>query len=143
MSVCQRRLQADGVIGPVLVGIPRIKSTLYKRLKKTTPKPRDIKGLVDTGASMSAVSEDILRDQLQLNPVDYCSIFGIGGSIRIPFYDVSLVMEIQQQQFTFHLIRVGGLNLSPCDFDCVIGRDVLKKVLLIYNGLFGQFTLCS
>jgi len=99
--------------------------------------------LVDTGASKSGVSENILRTQLRLNPVDYQPSFGIGGSVTVPLYDISLVMQIQQQHFSFPLIRVSGLNLDPCEFDCLIGRDVLQHMLLIYNGQFEQFTICS
>jgi len=56
-------------------------------------------------------------------------------------YDVSLILVHPQLILTQHNVPVAEAQLAMQGIQALIGRDVLKSCLLIYDGQAGVFTL--
>ena len=56
---------------------------------------------------------------------------------RVPI----LLGEIQVADFGSFVLRGRGFNLSHLDYVAIIGRDILRHGVLVYNGKEGWATL--
>ena len=95
--------------------------------------------LVDTGASGSAVDHEVIA-MLGLQPTGAISIATPSHDHHdVLTYDIDLIIEENQ----FHLpdVPVFATGLKNQGISGLIGRDVLKHMLLVYNGYSGDFTL--
>jgi hypothetical protein len=108
-------------------------------------------GLVDTGASNTLIDKSIVPF-LGLQPSGIVPVFSptTGATpISINEYDVSVwfpqAPNLIQSQVTPHPVHltlpVTEADFSGQGFHVLIGRDVLARGVLIYNGLSGRFTL--
>jgi predicted aspartyl protease len=94
--------------------------------------------LIDTGASICAMDESAAA-ALGLNPVGQANVGGVGGSKSHNVYVTK--------------ISFPGTNLTPSEWTLVgadlraqnllllIGGDVLRNCVLVYNGLLGVTTI--
>jgi predicted aspartyl protease len=95
--------------------------------------------LIDTGASGSAVDQEVLA-QLGLQPTGSIAIATPSHDHHdVLTYDIDLIIE----QNLFHIadVPVFATGLKNQGIHGLIGRDVLKHMLLVYNGYSGDFTL--
>ncbi len=102
--------------------------------------------LIDTGATSSAVSKRIVKD---------LGLVVVGaGKIRTPGSDTAAVTlkyrvgvgietlagHSKQKNVTIEdAVVYGNLNLG--DIECLLGRDILRDAILVYNGPTQSFTL--
>lgn len=56
-------------------------------------------------------------------------------------YDVSLVLLHPQLQLTFNSVPALESDLAHQGFHALIGREVLRRCLLVYDGQSGIFSL--
>ena len=56
-------------------------------------------------------------------------------------YDVSLTLLHPKLSLNFGAVAVIGSQLSPQGIQALIGRDVLKNCLFVYDGQAGIFSL--
>jgi hypothetical protein len=105
------------------------------------PAPVTGAGLIDTGAGVSVVDINAVVGPLKIPPIGTRPIHGVGGvnshllhaaSFRFP------ATTFPPVNFAF----VVGADLAPQGIIALIGRDVLMHFVMIYNGVFGQYTLC-
>jgi len=106
--------------------------------------PRTVRALVDTGAAGTHVALGVLED-LQLISLDVIAVYT--ASTRdypevMPLYsvDLSLVGD-QPGPLSRNLRVVGSDRLSGLQVEMLLGRDVLKGCLLIYDGANRRFSL--
>jgi len=95
--------------------------------------------LVDTGASGSAVDHEVI-ERLGLQPTGSISIATPShDNHEVLTYDIDLIIEDNR----VHLpdVPVFATGLKKQGIHGLIGRDVLKHMLLVYNGYSGHFTL--
>lgn len=95
--------------------------------------------LVDTGASGSAVDHEVIA-QLGLQPTGSIAIATPSHDHHdVLTYDIDLIIE----QNLFHLadVPVFATGFKNQGIAGLIGRDVLRHMLLVYNGYSGDFTL--
>ena len=95
--------------------------------------------LGDTGASGSAVDHEVIA-QLGLQPTGSIAIATPSHDHHdVLTYDIDLIIEGNQ----FHLadVPVFATGLKNQGISGLIGRDVLRHMLLVYNGYSGHFTL--
>ncbi|HEV3270748.1 MAG TPA: aspartyl protease family protein [Candidatus Methylacidiphilales bacterium] len=129
----------------IAVSAPRYQALIDE--KQPIPSPVTIRVLLDTGAGVTAIDAQVLN-QLGITPrgVMPCHtpstkdgaahnlrVFDVGlGFIHIPNPPASLV---------FNPIPVVEAHLAHQGIQGLIGRDVLAKCLLTYNGQANTFSL--
>ena len=126
-------LKINGPTIPIFISVP---DALANELGKSgiVAKPQSGLALIDTGASSSMVDETIIKS-LNLNPIRKGSVITPGGISLMNFYPA---------KFSFP-----GTDLPDLDFTSVlssehlgktknivalIGRDILRHGVLVYNG---------
>ena len=124
------------------LSIPRVQAMLAAN----QPLPAAIQGtfLLDTGASCTCVDEAFIQ-QLGLQPTGVAPIKtpSTGAGLHhCNQYDISMVIAGSTgQAFIVEALPVIGTHLRSQGIDGLIGRDVLDKCTLIYNGTANMFTL--
>jgi hypothetical protein len=112
------------------------------------PHERVIRALVDTGASFTSIEPAVLVTGLELTPtgtIDVVTPSTGQGSHTADTYDVDFSIKGASQQdvpLSLTNIRVGASELFLMQgIHALIGRDVLQRCVLVYNGALNQFTL--
>ncbi|MBU0760927.1 MAG: hypothetical protein KJ600_05225 [Nanoarchaeota archaeon] len=131
-------LQEDGPLVEVLFLISSELEERYRKEKKEIPEPVVVKALIDTGASMCLIQEDIPK-KLGLEPVGTTKIC-TPSSKDHACYQYFMRMAIPSHNLTYHGVFIAS-PLQGQEIDCLIGRDLLKDGILIYLGNANQFTL--
>jgi hypothetical protein len=95
--------------------------------------------LIDSGASMTAVDDNALK-QLGVAPVGIAPVLTPSGSARQLLYPADIVITGMPGRHSFTQV-IGTPHLAAQGIVALIGRDVLRNALFVYNGSTGQFTL--
>lgn len=105
------------------------------------PQSGPVLALVDTGATESCIDAD-LADGLGLPVVDERRIAGVGGLHDVPVYLAQIM--IPQLSFVQHGL-FAGVDLGGRDgtHRVLIGRNLMKGLVMIYDGVRGQVTLAK
>jgi hypothetical protein len=137
--------------GLILHG-PRLKITLGPPLlnpgdrKHTTPVPDGVRytetdALIDTGAQRTVVSPEAVR-RAGLSKINEADVRGIGGIVRAAVY----VASLQFPRCGLRTVEV--MEVSCCDlptypflYHCLLGRDVLSRWILNYDGPVGTWEI--
>lgn len=137
-------LEETGPLVQVSISLPKALEEFYS--KKGIPIPAPIPGyaLIDTGASASAVHEEVLTN-LGILPIDSIPTHtphGAGRSFVYPARISFPAMNISE----YRMDRLIGSDLKWQTSDgreviMLLGRDLLRYFLLIYNGLLSDITL--
>jgi hypothetical protein len=142
MPVVRGRI-IDG-IGPVLellVGVGRERADAMQGVGRTAAAPVRCRALLDTGACASSVDLAIIEG-LGLVPIGQRPMLGMTtGPFAFSFLEfvVSLSLEIPSLHAIDDSLRVTGLPLSRPQFAVIIGRDILDRTCLTYDGRRGRF----
>lgn len=127
-------LRRDGAIVTIEIQIP---SSLAGQSDQIPP-AQVVKGMVDTGASISTVSDQVAA-AAGLQAVGSVQLFGVGGGGERPIYAASF--GLPEYGVTVDPIEVGGVDIPMHGIDILIGRDILKALNLSYRGPEGAFEL--
>lgn len=99
--------------------------------------------MVDTGANVTCIDPEILQ-RLRLSPRGIASLYtpssGNQGH-QANEYDVSLALVHPKLTMTFNAIPVVESELAVQGIQGLIGRDLLSRCLLVYDGAAGRFTI--
>ena len=145
MPIITFQARADGPIvgGAVGVSLPRRKLLQDQGLAV----PNLIVGnfLVDTGAAVTAVDPDLIAP-LHLPLVGSIAVHTPSTgreSVFIDQYDASFVIPGNSPDGTLVVgaIPIVAAHLRSQGIDGLLGRDILDRCLLIYNGATGVVTL--
>jgi hypothetical protein len=141
-------LEETGAMLQVTIGIPPALEQFCLKNGIQIPQPIAGYALIDTGASASAVHEQIFTD-FGVQPIDHIpmstphtkdkSSFVYPAKIQFP--GLNLVGD-----FMLSMMRVVGCELKWKTFDdkeiiMLVGRDLLKYFLMVYNGVQSDVTL--
>jgi hypothetical protein len=94
--------------------------------------------LIDTGASITSVDVSIIQS-LGIQPVGISNVFTPQGSTQQELFPVKL--SFIGTPIIFNFSSVLGSELRNQGIFALIGRDVLSRCILIYNGPAGHFSL--
>jgi predicted aspartyl protease len=99
--------------------------------------PVAVEALVDTGATVTVVANDVLR-RLGLNPVGTALVHTPSSSnVRCYKYLVRLALPNNVDLETVAI----GTPLRGQHIQCLIGRDLLSRAVFVYTGQTNTFTL--
>lgn len=105
------------------------------------PQSGPVLALVDTGATESCIDSQ-LAEELGLPVVDDRKIAGVGGVHDVPVYLGQIV--VPQLSFVQHGLFSGvDLGGKKGTHRVLIGRTLLKGLMMIYDGVRGQVTLAK
>ena len=103
------------------------------------PGRRQIPALIDTGANMSCIDDELARE-LSLPLVDRQFMSGVGGQHEANLYLAQVfapaVGFTQYGQFFGVNLRAGGQ-----EHQALLGRTFLTSFMFLYDGIRGQVTL--
>lgn len=105
--------------------------------------PQTALGLIDTGASCSAIDAE-LAHSLKLEPrgVTHVHTPSTGTAYEIrKIYDVSFVLGHDQPGALHVTLSVIEAEFASQGFFVLIGRDVLSQCVFTYHGPTGRYTL--
>ena len=129
--------------GPTITVIVR-PSTAFLSARKGGEAPQEVRSvrarmLVDTGASGSALDHEVI-ETLGLQPTGAISIATPSHDHHeVLTYDIDLIIE--ENKVHIADVPVFATGFKKQGIDGLIGRDVLRHMLLVYNGYAGHFTL--
>lgn len=96
-------------------------------------------GLIDTGAEMTVISEASIRG-MGLEPIRTTYLAGVGSEDhQVPVFAVSLVIGPPDARAPAIEMSVAGAKLSGPT--CLLGRDILDRGGLIWDGRRSRFRL--
>lgn len=147
--MAQFTLQLDPANGPVLtvvIGVSVARGDALMTAGQPVPAGISARALIDTGASCTCVDPSILA-KLELTPTGTVSVHtpSTGPAAHLAEqYDVSLIIPgagTHHVPLALPAIPVMAADLSVQGIDALIGRDVLRDCIFIYNGSVGLFTI--
>lgn len=145
MPIITFQARVDGPIVNAAIGVsfPRRRLLLDQHL--TVPNTVVGAFLVDTGATITAVDPDLIAP-LQLPLIGSINVHtpstGL-ASIAIDQYDASVLIPGNTTDGTLVIeaIPIVAAHLRSQGIDGLIGRDILDRCLLVYNGATGSVSL--
>ncbi len=143
------QISQEGALVVAYFGVSTGRENALKEADQPVPSWAKTRALVDTGASCTCVDPSILRDSLQLIPTGRTTINtpSTGNApVECDVYDVSLLVPSTDTEKEAPLM-IAAMPVVCADllqsqgFHALIGRDVLTRCVLSYNGSIGWFTL--
>lgn len=137
-------LATSGPIIQVEVSMPSALEEFCTKKSVPIPPPQTGFALIDTGASNSAIDESILQ-QLSILPIDSIPSSTPSGAGRSFVYPTKVSFPALNVK-DYGLSRVIGCNLKWKTADnkeiiMLLGRDLLRYMVLIYNGTNSSITI--
>lgn len=135
-----------GAFLPVEVRVPPKIAAILTKEGKPVPGPVAGAALIDTGATVTCVHEPVLKT-LGLNPVGVAMSGTAGGAKQQYLYPA--MIGCPSQKWEISADRVVGVDLTgqnipidpPQELLVLIGRNVLRHWVLIWNGPGGFWTV--
>ncbi len=139
------------VLGPqISVDIlpPIVVEKWAKSIKREVKQAHNLEALIDTGASVSGVDEAVLN-QLGYPPIGVSSLTTPSGTSQTGVYMVRLVIPSQGDsripanipRIIIDNVRVIAVKLDRQPYKVLLGRDVLSRMIMVYNGPQALITL--
>ena len=136
----------DGPVLNVIFSVSAARKTALEKRNQPVPNVVQSRGLVDTGASCTCVDPSVIR-ALGVPPSGVAPMVtpSTGSdAVIINTYDIGLMIftTVQDPPFVIRNLAVAESDLLASQgFHALIGRDVLAKCVLIYNGTTNTYTL--
>jgi predicted aspartyl protease len=131
-------LKANGPIIEVLIAPSRRLVEVMQRRKQTPPQPVKTMAMIDTGASSTVVSPGII-EQLNIAAIGAVKISTPSDrDVSCLQYEATIIFPSRVAIATSELIAA---PLEGQPLKCLIGRDVLRDSVFIYNGYAQTITL--
>jgi len=129
-----------GPIIQVQLGVPLPLAEWLQEDEQEVPSPVTVAGLIDTGASRTAVHLEII-ERLGITAVGEVEVLSPNQRITNSIYPMHVRLLMGSVQAEMPSIPVIGSELSGQPIQALIGRDILSKSVFIYNGAGGYYTL--
>lgn len=138
-------LRAGGPLLPVEVAVPDALAQYLTQQGQAVPAPVIGVALIDTGASVTAVHQDVFTS-LAVSAVGSATVGSANGPSQKPTFPAKISFPGTQLQ------GIGFNQVLSCDLTgqlvngqqviVLMGRDLLQHFILIYNGPGGTIALC-
>ena len=138
-AASSQRLLVEGPTIPVAVSLAQPHVDFLTKAGKPIPLPLGGLALIDSGATYCAVDESVVL-QLGIPPYGSVKVHGVGGASDQLTYPASLSFPgTPIPPITF--FDFYGAPLLPTGIIALIGRNVLRHFVLVYNGPGGHVSL--
>ena len=127
-----KELRENGPRISISIGHSEMEYEESKSLGLDLPPPLTVSGLIDTGASITVINPRVAESR-RLRQTGFALVSAAGSQAQYPEYVASLKFPGTDLQ-SFDLVRVVGCQLPRQPIACLIGRDILRKWLVTYNG---------
>jgi hypothetical protein len=134
---------SGGPLIDVAVGVSSARREILLKTGQTVPAAVTIRALIDTGATSSCIDHSCL-EPLLIPPTGTTSAHTpstAGKPHRFEQYDVSLTVRHPDSNLFLPNVAVIAAHLPTQGIQALIGRDVLRQCLFVYNGSEETFTL--
>ena len=141
-------LGPDGPIIALTLGLSWADIQALRMAGRPVPAPVAVQALIDTGAEASCVDPSVLAPLITGVPPGrfvFANVPAASGVTPAGEYTVSLTVVHPSGNRRANLVLANQpvvevpLGALGCDF--LVGRDVLARCLLVYNGPAGRLTL--
>lgn len=133
-----QQLRRQGALIKIAIEQPEAISKSMRDRGEQPPKPVVLDALLDTGASISGIDRAV-AEQIGLVQVGSIKISGVTGIQDQPVFTARLTFD--SPSATFDPVRITGSSLGSMEFQVLIGRDVMERMVLVYDGPEGAFRL--
>jgi hypothetical protein len=135
--------QPDQALIAIELHVPDALARVLASTGKPVPAPIVGMAIIDTGASVSCVDEQSMIG-LGVFPIGVQSVGGVAGINQHPVFPARLAFPQGAANFAFD--QLVGVDLqsqsrSGLRILALIGRDILSRCVLVYNGAAGIVTL--
>jgi predicted aspartyl protease len=131
-------LQARGPVAQVNIAVSAAAETALSAAGQTVPTPIPVAALIDTGASVTAISQGIAQ-QLGLQPVGVLPVSTPSSvNTNMPLYAIRVLLA---PNVVFEVTAIEATGLAAQGIGALLGRDVLKQAVFIYIGYANEFTI--
>jgi hypothetical protein len=137
------QITTGGPILDVRIGVSQARAAALRTANQAVPNPVQIRGLIDTGASCTCIDPAVLSS-LGLAPTGVSPMLTPSTGQQAHHanvYDVSLILVHPSLTLTHQNVPVAEAQLAIQGIQALIGRDVLRLCLLVYDGQSGVCTL--
>ncbi len=139
-------IDAAGPIVNAQVNVSEGRRTALEAQGTPVPPPRVVRALIDTGASFSSVEPMVLTalGLTATGTIDFVTPSTGQNVVTTDTYDVDIVIYKGPNDPP---LSMPNLRVAACELylkqgiHALIGRDILSKCILLYNGEVNQFTL--
>jgi predicted aspartyl protease len=117
---------------PVEVGVTDLLAASLSQSGTPVPPPHSGYALVDTGASVTAVDEEVLQG-LEISPISTIQLSTPGGTQTRYLYPAKLVFPgtpLPPLEFA----ALVGVSVKDQGYLALIGRDILQNMVMVYDG---------
>jgi len=132
--------------GPLLqvqVEVPQAPAAYLSGQGQPIPGPQSGWALIDTGATRTCVDKDVLT-KLGVKPTGTVKTGTAAGQVEQLLYPAKLNFPVAGFQIEFGsviAVDLRGQTIAGANVVVLVGRDVLARCLLVYNGSAGMFSL--
>lgn len=132
------------VFGPQLriaVAVPPVLHQSFAAAGRNVPAPREGQALIDSGCTRTSVHQQIVSE-LEIPPTGLTTLFSASGPARAVLFPVQLLFPTLGGTDVV-LPQAVSCNLEGQGLAVLIGRDLLRHFVMIYDGPGGRVTLIN
>jgi hypothetical protein len=133
------RLQIEGPRVAVEIAAPTVLVEFLMRCGLPVPPVRHGYALIDTGASITAVDEEVVAS-LGIQPIGQMKLSTPSQSRSASLYAARLICSVAATPVR-EMLDIVGCTLQPQGFIALLGRNFLRSSVFVYDGPRGCFTL--
>lgn len=123
----------------VVAGLPPSVVRIRDAKRRPVPDPRPLVALIDTGCTRTAIDQGIARS-LELPETGVTRIGSATGPAQARLHAVQLVFPTLDG-VSVVLPQAAACDLGSQGLGVLIGCDLLRQFVMIYDGLVGRVTL--
>jgi hypothetical protein len=143
VSIVHLSMTGDRPIIPVLVGVSNLRFQVLRAANQPQPQPINVSMLVDTGSSRCCITPGLLA------PLGLTSIGKIplhtpstgGAPVSCDLYEVSFMIPHPHSPLFLPVMPIVECCPLSGPVQGLLGRDFLKRCLLVYEGQAQTFAL--
>jgi hypothetical protein len=136
MPTFSTQFPALRVSGPTIELQIAVSRALYNSLikrKEPVPDPVKVLAMIDTGAQTTVVNSNIIK-KLNLQPTSKVPVSSpLAHNVEVAQYTAAIILPKGVIIETTEMVEV---PLEGASVHCLIGRDILRHGVFIYNGVY-------
>lgn len=133
-------LSAYGPLVDVVVSVPSNLHSSFTDAGKQVPPPLRIAAMIDTGCTRTAIDKEII-EKLQIAPTGTTTSLTASGPAPVELFPVQI--DFPALQAGILIPQAMSCDLSGQTIDALVGCDLLKHFVMIYDGIAGRVTLIN